>query len=212
MSWVNLKDEDIYGNIKGKYTMVKPVRFYNLMRCCKHVVEKGIFGDFVECGVWRGGLCAAMAIVAARESRGRRVVAFDSFQGLPEPETVDGSKALPWTGGCRAEEAYLDKVMALAVPGRDYVKYPGWFEDTIPGYDSPIAILRLDADWYKSTKICLDHLYDKVVVGGYVIIDDYGTWPGCKKAVDEFRDARGIQSPLLRNSDVMDGERHWLKE
>lgn len=90
--------------------------------------------------------------------------------------------------------------------------YKGWFQETIPnavGDIREIAILRLDGDWYASTKVCLNFLYDKVVPGGFVIIDDYGTYEGCRKAVDEFREKQGIQNFLNHvNQDC----RYWIKE
>jgi O-methyltransferase len=75
----------------------------------------------------------------------------------------------------------------------------GWFQNTVPEYQSrigPIAILRIDGDWYESTKVCIENLYDNVVDGGYVIIDDYGFFPGCKKAVDEFVERRALKARL----------------
>jgi hypothetical protein len=71
----------------------------------------------------------------------------------------------------------------------------GWFQHTLPAASStmePIALLRIDGDWYASTKVCLEHLYDRVTPGGYVVIDDYGYFPGCRRAVDEFLQEQGI--------------------
>jgi hypothetical protein len=90
--------------------------------------------------------------------------------------------------------------------------YEGWFQETLPvckDQIEKIAILRLDADWYASTKICLEFLYDKVVPGGFVIIDDYGTYEGCKKAVDEFREKQRITAFMVHvNHDC----RYWIKQ
>ena len=89
---------------------------------------------------------------------------------------------------------------------------PGWFEDTLAGSldgIGPIAVLRLDNDWYKSTKYCLELLYERVVDRGYIIIDDYHTLTGCKKAVDEFRELRGIKSALVTTE--IGTEAYWQK-
>jgi hypothetical protein len=77
----------------------------------------------------------------------------------------------------------------------------GWFEQTIPSATpslGPIALLHLDCDWYESVKLCLDRLYDRVVDGGFIVVDDYGHWQGCRKAIDEFRRHRGLTNELIQ--------------
>jgi O-methyltransferase len=87
---------------------------------------------------------------------------------------------------------------------------PGLFEETLVRTDTgPIELLHLDGDWYESTRVCLEVLYDRVVPGGYVVIDDYGFWPGARQATDEFRARRGIGAPLVR---VDLGPVYWVKE
>ena len=158
-------------------------------------------GSFVECGVARGGCTALMAFA----SRGRRRVwGFDSFEGMPELTEEDEGQGKGAVGTVAAgpdglfEAERTLRRFHLADVSVKFVK--GWFEDTLPVYASqlgPIAVLRLDSDWYKSTRYCLETLYDLVAPGGMVIIDDYHAFIGCRKAVDEFRLKRGIQSPLI---------------
>jgi O-methyltransferase len=150
-------------------------------------------GDLVECGTWRGGMLAAIAELVGA---GRLCVGFDSFEGLPPAQEIDGSAAQTWqtdTAGenyfdnCRASEAEFRAAMALA--GAAYRVERGWFDDTVPRYASeqrPMALLRLDGDWYESTMVCLEHLFPLVVDGGIVIIDDYHTWDGCTRAVHDY--------------------------
>lgn len=151
-------------------------------------------GDIVECGTWKGGMSAAMAMT----SPGHHVVLFDSFEGLPDVTEADGEAALAWQttsrdhDNCSAAEADAHAAMALA-GGADYEVNRGWFEDTVPQWATqgrPIAILRLDGDWYDSTKLCLDHLAPLVVSGGVIIIDDYAMWEGCSKAVHDYLSER----------------------
>jgi hypothetical protein len=171
-------------------------------------------GDFVELGVARGGCAALLGNVLFREScqAQRRLHLFDSFQGLPEPgeqdyvggSTGDHVRPLP-AGSCLGT---LDEVKHLllevhGLPEAQVVFHQGWFHETVPAAAaaiSEIAVLRIDGDWYESTRICLQGLYDKVIPGGAVIIDDYQSCYGCRKAVDEFIAENRLEVQL-----VMDG-------
>lgn len=156
-----------------------------------------IEGCIVECGVWRGGMIAGIASVLGPE---RTYYLFDSFEGLPPAQEIDGQAAIQWQAdkespkyyqNCRAEEQFASAAMKLSKV-KKYKLIRGWFEDTIPKYSDtePIALLRLDGDWYDSTMICLKHLFDRVVTGGLIIIDDYYTWDGCSRAVHDFLSER----------------------
>lgn len=149
-------------------------------------------GDIVECGVWRGGMIAALAEIAGPS---KTVHLFDSFEGLPKAEEIDGEAALAWQSNttsseyydnCAAELSFAVEAMKLA--GHDNYKiYKGWFKNTLPDYDGgSISILRLDGDWYESVKDCLEALFPKVSSGGLVIIDDYYAWDGCARAVHDY--------------------------
>ncbi|NJD54802.1 MAG: hypothetical protein FIA94_00150 [Nitrospirae bacterium] len=218
------------------YTMLSPERLMSLYDQAVFCEKHDIPGCFVECGVWKGGAVATMALANMEFSAGRRHIhLFDSFQDICEPDrSVDGERAVreaaKWASGTgdgslRPLKGFYD---AFGGPGTlegnrdllerkigyapDYLHYhQGWFQDTLPGDAASIgetAILRLDGDWYASTKICLDYLYDKVVSGGFVIIDDYGAYDGCRKAVDEFMEQRRIAAYLNH----IDAEaRYWIK-
>jgi O-methyltransferase len=148
-------------------------------------------GAIVECGTWRGGMIAGIADVLGPD---RHYCLFDSFEGLPPAKEIDGEAALAWqrdTSGamyhnnCRAseEEARLAMSMSAAT---DYALVKGWFNETLPkAVVGPIALLRMDADWYDSTKAILDNLADRVVPGGLIVVDDYYTYEGCARAVNE---------------------------
>lgn len=147
-------------------------------------------GDLVECGTWRGGMSAAMAWAVP----GRHSVLFDSFEGLPDAKPIDGPTAVHWStqvrdyDNCRAEQAWAVQAMER-VGQSDFEIVKGWFEDTVPIWakqQRPIAVLRLDGDWYESTMLCLEHLWPLVTPGGMVIVDDYYIWDGCSRAVHDF--------------------------
>ena len=175
-----------------------------------NLVHKKLPGAFVECGVARGGCAALMATVAAKDSPVRQMWLFDSFDGLPSPTRKDYSEDQVSTGrhirplvrgSCRGTKSEVEALLFSRFGfARDSIHLiQGWFQDTLPLHIEPIgpiALLRIDGDWYESTMCCLEHLYDNVVPGGTVIIDDYGVCFGCKRAVHEFFTKRHIRPHL----------------
>ena len=184
-------------------TMIGPRRLDNLESCITDILRENIAGCFMETGVWRGGACIFMrAVLRFYGDSQRNVWLADSFQGLPPPDPV----SYPPDRGDT-----LWKVRKLAVPmeqvRKNFERYslldervkflPGWFRDTLPAAPvERLALLRLDGDMYESTMVALRSLYEKVSVGGYVIVDDYGAVPACRQAVDDFRRELGIEEPL----------------
>lgn len=188
------------------HTMVGLARLDNLERCAETIFREEVPGDFVEAGVCQGG--AAIFLRALQVAHGedeRRLWAADSFQGLPEPSAepdvthgMDFSETRqPWlswdlesvAGHFRCYDLLDSRVCFL----------PGWFSDTLP--QAPIeriALLRVDADLYSSTREVLMSLYDRVSPGGFIIVDDYRAFDPCRQAVDEFRARRGIVASLNR--------------
>ena len=198
----------------GDYTMTSRERIFSLEQAVRHVVRGGVEGAFVECGVWRGGSMMAAALTLIDEGPGRReLFLLDTFEGMPEPGADDvgvtGKPAHPtWkkrlvdgeSQWCRAE---LDEVRAnLASTGYDEARMhflKGRVQDTLPDDAiGAIALLRLDTDWYDSTRCELEQLYPQLAPGGVLIVDDYGRWQGCRKAVDEYFDNNGITMLLVR--------------
>ena len=186
-------------------TMIGLTRLHNVQACARDVLRRGVAGDFMETGVWRGGACIYMrAILAALGDRGRRVWVADSFQGVPSPDPrlyrADFGDTL---------FTYSELAVSLATVQANFRRYgfldaqvhflPGWFRDTLPQASvEQLALLRLDGDLYESTIIALRSLYPKVSPGGYVIVDDYGGIASCRQAVDDFRAEFGIDEPLQR--------------
>jgi O-methyltransferase len=173
-------------------TMVGTERLDNLMELCQEVLRLQVPGDFMECGVWRGGCAIMMKAILKYHGNGyRNVWVADSFQGCPDPnpsqypkDENDKHSTFKFLAVSQAEvEANFDRY-GLLDGGVKFL--PGWFKDTLPGPVKKLAILRLDGDLYESTMQALEALYSKVSPGGYVIIDDYGAVPGCKAAVRDF--------------------------
>ena len=185
------------------HTMIGLKRLDNLQFCVEEALRNNIPGDLIETGVWRGGACIFMrAILKAYGVTDRRVWVADSFAGLPagKPEEYPADT-----------KSQLHRYEALAISLEtvqsnfrkyglldDQVRFlQGWFHESLP--KAPIerlAVARLDGDMYESTLVALDALYHKLSPGGFVIIDDYGAVPGCRKAVHDFRDKHGISDKI----------------
>jgi O-methyltransferase len=181
------------------YTMVGLPRLRKLHELAESIDDLGVLGDVVECGTCNGGTGAILASVACRSSYNRHVWLLDSFEGLPPAGEEDGAQAGDYTGFCCGHEDRVREVLRLCtVPDQAVTLVKGWFQDTLPKLSvSRIALLHIDADWYDSVRVVLEHLYDRVSPGGYVVFDDYGYWEGCRKACDELRATRHIRTPLV---------------
>ncbi|NQU87751.1 MAG: hypothetical protein HQ541_18535 [Mariniphaga sp.] len=191
------------------YTMGGRKALENAFDVTALVESNNIEGALVECGVAEGGT-AAMLSLANKALNGKKRVKwfFDSYEGLPEPTKDDYEmgktghfiRPLP-KGACLGTIEQVRKLMfnKLELPESEVNLVKGWFQDTVPITKSKIgqiAILRLDGDWYESTKIPLENLYNQISGGGYVIIDDYLTCFGSRKAVDEFINNHKIKTTL----------------
>lgn len=194
------------------YTMTSPERIYALIQAVRHACAAGIPGDVVECGVWRGGSMMAVArtlIECGDRSRGLHL--FDTFEGMSAPSakdvSIDGKpasallrsqdRADPTSAWCYATLDEVRDVMARTGYPSPLVNFvQGKVEETLPSRaPARIAVLRLDTDWYESTRHELEHLYPRLAPGGVLIIDDYGHWAGCRQAVDEYFASRKL--PIL---------------
>ena len=184
------------------YTMLPYSRMSKIYEVSLYLKESGGRGNFVECGVWNGGSAGIMASVS-RFNENRYFWLFDSWEGLPEPGEYDvqctgkrGEKGMA-SGSQEKVEKLLFRKLKLDRNKIHLIK--GWFEQTIPlrrKEIGEIALLHLDCDWYESVKFCLNELFDNVVEGGFIFIDDYGEWQGCKRAVDEFFAERKLRIKL----------------
>jgi O-methyltransferase len=184
-------------------TMIGSVRLDNLQHCIESVLHDNIPGDLIETGVWRGGATILMrGVLAAHGITDRIVWVADSFAGLPPPN----AQAYPADAG-DPHWTYRELIVPLKTVQENFARYGlldeqvrflvGWFRDTLP--TAPIdrlAVARLDGDMYESTMDALVALYPKVAIGGYLIVDDYGAVPGCRRAIDDYRQRQGIIEPM----------------
>ena len=215
---VEATDADVatYERVRS-FTMTSAERLWALIRSVRYVVENDIDGDFVECGVWRGGSSMAMAMTLEALAADRRLWLYDTFEGMTPPSNLDveagsgKSATRPLSRTKKAEGnnvwciASLEDVKAnMAATGypQDQVEFrAGDVAQTLTD-DPPerIALLRLDTDWYDSTKAELAVLYPRLASGGVCIVDDYGHWEGARRAVDEYLASHQVK-PLMHRID-----------
>ena len=171
-------------------------------------IIEGIPGDFVECGVFAGSQCAAMAYACQKHGDDRKVHLFDSFQGIPKATIEDGEQGKKIEGKSICSIDQVKQYMnGWSIEPERLVYHEGWFQETIPGITGDIAILRIDCDMYWSTLYAL-MLYPSLVKGGYCIIDDYAL-PGCRSAVEKYF---GFQMPDIEETVGGMGVVYWRKK
>jgi O-methyltransferase len=173
------------------FTLMNPAILGNTLLLCQEKAPNT--GCIVEAGVWKGGASAAMA----EAMPGRTHYLFDSFDGLPPAQPIDGpaarnyqtnTKAESYRDNCLIEQLYAETAMHIAAASDRATIIPGRFDATMPAFvpAEPIGILRIDCDWYASVMTTLLCLYSHVQTGGLVIVDDYYVWDGCGHAVHNF--------------------------
>ena len=200
---------EIYSKCKP-YTMTSQERMYSLYKPVEHIIKSNIPGDFVECGVWRGG--SAMLIAYTLKNLGitnRKIYLYDTYEGMSSPTKEDRTPykndiALEMKNSKKNDKKWLfssldavkRNMLSTGYPSQNIIFVKGKIEETIPKtIPKKISLLRLDTDWYESTKHELKNLYPLLVKKGIMIVDDYGHWTGSKKAVDEYFEKK----PILLN-------------
>lgn len=186
------------------------------------LLKRKVKGDLIECGVATGNQLGIMQQALVDNEQERKIIGFDSFCGIPyasEHDTVQPGKTeidktklgvLETTGVTNHPKQHTElNFNRWKLPMDNVTLVEGWFQDTVKNYDGKIALLRLDGDLYESTKVCLEHLLDKVVEGGIIIIDDYNL-DGCRKATHEYINEKDIKIEVdgigyyVKHTDTLD--------
>ena len=187
----------------SKYSMTSKISLWSVIQSIRHIKEHDLQGDIVECGVWRGGNIICASLMCDYLKIKKKIWAFDTYAGMPKPSKEDYriSNLLPavkdWdkrqkkgkNTWCHASFEEVSNNFKSMLSGVDNIKMiKGEVEKTLNKLDIPskISLLRLDTDWYSSTKKSLEVLYPRLQPKGILIIDDYGHWEGVRKAVDEY--------------------------
>ena len=196
--------------IAKKYSMTSNYRLWSIVQIIKYLNEKNIDGDFVECGVWKGGNLILMKMYVDKFNLNKTIFGFDTFEGMTKPGDYDisfsnknsikifkkfqtGENSSDW---CNAsKEEVLSNIKKELFNNEGIYLVEGRVEETLlneKNLPKKISLLRLDTDFYQSTKIELEILFPRLVKGGVLIIDDYGYWKGSKKAVDEYFESKNL--------------------
>lgn len=204
--------------LKREYTMTNIPRLINTIKSCRYVVENKIPGDFVECGVWRGGNGIIAKKIFEHLGSNKNVWMFDTFEGMTKPTVFDikakskisaekkffESQKKNYNEWCYASlDDVQDNIIKSGLSLNSFTFIKGDVCETlkqIENIPNQISVLRLDTDWYESTKNELEVLYPKLNNKGVLIIDDYGSWEGARKAVDEYF-SKKTTKPLLHAID-----------
>lgn len=218
---VELSDSEreiVHHIMSNGLTMVSYERLWTTVMACKYVVDRDIEGDFVECGVWRGGNALAAAEIFKLYNSKRDVWLFDTFKGMTAPTDLDVRVVDGQTARTQYEIDQKETHNEWCYASIDDVRQnftnrglesnihfvQGDVCETLNSEPSKlptrISVLRLDTDWYESTKKEFEVLYPKLTVGGCLIIDDYGHWSGSKKATDEYFE-KNKNRPFLQYTD-----------
>jgi O-methyltransferase len=179
--------------VKPHYSMVRNENLKTLYDLVSELNTSRLAGDIVECGVWNGGSAAIMGVACMKDRQliqERTIWLFDSFQGLPPPGEQDGDveRQNYFQGWNRGEVALVEEIFRkVGFPLEKMVIVPGWFNETLSkSRVRKVALLHIDADWYDSVKAVLEIFFDRVVPGGFVVMDDYGYWQGCSQALRDY--------------------------
>ena len=202
-------DESSMLAIAGRYSMTSKARLWATLQAMQHIAREKIDGDLVECGVWKGGNLVLFGLMAKKLGLTRTIWGYDTFEGMSAPTDEDvristaetAKEMLPSftkngvTEWCYSPYQEVEQNFRREVGDAPLKLIKGKVEDTlsvVSNIPDRIAILRLDTDWYESTRKELDVLYPRLEKGGVLIIDDYGYWAGSKKAVDEYFSDRSV--------------------
>lgn len=192
-------------------TMIGYKRLTNIEELITDIISKGVAGDVIETGVWRGGACIFMRKLLNNLNSKKLVFVADSFEGLPKPD----DKYIHDKGDIHHDMPFLrvskEDVMSNFERynlSENVVFLKGWFKDTLPLLKNKFSLIRLDGDMYESTINALDNLYPKLSIGGYCIIDDFGIVNGCKSAVMDYRLANNITDKII---DIDGSGVYWQK-
>ena len=182
------------------YSLLSNLNLFFLQELAQRLDREEIAGNFVECGVYRGGSAGILGYEAIRSKFQRKLWLYDSFAGMPEAMEKDDDYSRMLKGTCLGSESQTRRILRrLNVPETQYTIVAGLFEDTLPQAEkTKIALLHIDCDFYNPVKLSLEIFYESVQAGGYVVLNDYGHFQGSRVATDEFIKNLNLELQLVQ--------------
>jgi O-methyltransferase len=207
--WENETRND-FGNLRQAvkdHTLLDTERLLSLWTLVNDINCRGVIGDIVECGAYKGG---SSAVLRAAMGPHRKLWIYDSFQGMPETSQWDCSEAKNWVGECAASvEDVLKILQATGASKEDFIIREGWFQNSFKqALPKEVALLHCDVDWYQSVILTLETFYPFMPNGACIVIDDFGYWEGCRAAYYDFCQKWG-ERPLLERQGRF--QAYWIK-
>jgi O-methyltransferase len=192
------------------YTLLSDINLLFLLELARRAEADGVEGDVVECGVYRGGSAAVLGHAVLGHVQPRKLWLYDAFRGMPKASAEDDEHSHAIESQFVGSEEDTRRLLArLGVPKERFEIDAGWFHQTLPR--SPVrrvALLHIDCDFYEPVKLVFETFYERVSRGGYVVVNDYGSFAGARQATDEFLGARGLSPSLLQ----IDPDAHYLQK
>lgn len=181
-------------------SMLSYIELFHLQELARRLDCADVAGDFVECGVYKGGSAAVLGYEVQRSRTDRHLWLYDAFAGMPPAGAQDDGPSHEIVGKFVGSELKVRRAMRrLEVDPNRFTVVTGWYEATMPvARPQSIALLHVDCDFYDPVRLVLETLYPRVVPGGYVVLNDYGAFQGCRTATDEFLANRTDAGPLIQ--------------
>jgi O-methyltransferase len=185
------------------YSLLTYINLFFLQELARRADDLGLRGDFVECGVYRGGSAGVLGYQAMRSAANRSLWLYDSFAGMPPASNMDDDYSRSIEGQFAGSEVQTHRILhRLGVTESRYKIIRGWFADTLPQADPrPVSLLHVDCDFYDPVKLTLETFYPHIEQNGFVILNDYGGFRGCRAATDEFLDKKALEISSLSQID-----------
>jgi O-methyltransferase len=178
-----------------RHSLLSYLNLFFLQELVRRLDEHHLQGDIVECGVYKGGSAAVMAFQMMRSAVNRHIWLYDAFEGMPTASDKDDQYSHNIQQKFVGSEMLVHRGMArLNIPASRYTVVRGWFNETFPKITPlPVALLHVDCDFYEPVKLSLETFYPQVQPGGFVVLNDYGSFAGCRAATDEFLETSGLR-------------------
>ena len=192
------------------FTLLSNINLFFLMELMRRLDEQRVEGNIIECGVYKGGSAGVLGYAVSRSPFDRRLRLYDAFRGMPKAHEYDDNRSKSMEGQLVGDPAQARRILRrVGLSDERYDVIVGWLEDTLPvAQEEAIALLHIDCDFYEPVKLVLERFYEHVEPRGYVVLNDYGGFEGCRRAADEFFCRLDLDAGLIQ----IDQDAYYLQK